>query len=105
MKKSLAIAYVYEIAMLIPPSGEVIEMLNKQDFERALELIMIMRRTNKIKSPANFLRRAIEEGWKPETLPQKVDRRMQRILERHYIRKGFDEQTAREKALKDAAEG
>lgn len=97
MDKIAAITKAYQIATLTYPSFEVIELLKPIPFERILELLLIMRQSPRpVKSPLNFLRRAIEENWTPETMPEKVNRHMQYLEENFYVRKGYSIDEARE---------
>ncbi|WP_433947010.1 hypothetical protein [Paenibacillus sp. SN-8-1] len=92
-----AIATAYQIATLTYPSFEAIELLKPLPFERVLELLLIMRQSPRpVKSPVNFLRRAINENWSPETMPEKVNRHIEYIEENHYIKKGYTVDQARE---------
>lgn len=97
-----AIALAYQTATLTYPSFEIMELLRPLPFERVLELLLIMRQSPRpVKSPLNFLRRAIQEGWSPETMPEKVDRHMEYIEENHYIRQGYTIDQAREKVQRN----
>ncbi|MNW54622.1 hypothetical protein D3C74_322310 [compost metagenome] len=92
-----AIALAYQTATLTYPSFEIMELLKPLPFERVLELLLIMRQSPRpVKSPLNFLRRAIMEGWSPETMPEKVDRHMEYVEENHYVRQGYTIDQARE---------
>jgi hypothetical protein len=92
-----AIATAYQIATLTYPSFEVIELLNPLDFERVLELLLIMRQSPRpVKSPLNFLRRALQENWTAETMPEKVNRHIEYVEENHYVRRGHSIDEARE---------
>ena len=71
-----------------------------------LELLLILRQSSvPVKSPAGFLRRAINENWTPETIAMKVNRRVENIEERFYIKKGYTDTEAREKVLNNRVEG
>ncbi|MHA7584570.1 hypothetical protein ACX12E_29920 [Paenibacillus vandeheii] len=97
-----AIALAYQTATLTYPSFEIMELLKPLPFERVLELLLIMRQSPRpVKSPLNFLRRAIQEGWSPETMPEKVDRHMEYVEENHYVRQGYTIDQAREKVQKN----
>jgi hypothetical protein len=98
MGKRSSIELVYQIATLTFPSEEVAELLCTQEFERALELLLILRQTRGLKSPLNLLRRAIKEDWKAEIMPVKVNRRLQDQTERIYLRRGLDPVKAERKA-------
>lgn len=92
-----AIATAYQIATLTYPSFEVIELLKPLPFERVLELLLIMRQSPRpVKSPLNFLRRAIQEDWSAETMPQKVNRHIEYLEENFYLRRGYSIDEARE---------
>ncbi|MEK4433090.1 hypothetical protein MHB54_28445 [Paenibacillus sp. FSL M7-0802] len=97
-----AIALAYQTATLTYPSFEIMELLKSLPFERVLELLLIMRQSPRpVKSPLNFLRRAIQEGWSPETMPEKVDRHIEYVEENHYVRQGYTIDQAREKVQKN----
>lgn len=97
MGKSEAIRQVYIIATLQEPSEAVMQLLCGLEFDRALELLLLMRQSSRtVKNPAGFLRRAIEEGWTPDTTPQKVDRKLENHEERYFIRRGYTPEQARE---------
>jgi hypothetical protein len=99
MGKRSSIELVYQIATLTFPSEEVTELLCTQEFERTLELLLIIRQTRGIKSPLNLLRRAIKENWTAEKMPEKLDRRLQNTTERLYLRRGLDPEEAARKAM------
>lgn len=93
------IALAYQIATLAYPSFEVMQLLEPFPLDRTLELLLILRQSPKpVKSPLNFLRRAIEENWTPETMPEKVNRHIQNHEERLYLQRGLTPEQAREKA-------
>ncbi|MGG2201895.1 hypothetical protein [Paenibacillus validus] len=93
------ISLAYQIATLTYPSFEVMELLLPLPYERTLELLLILRQSPKpVKSPVNFLRRAIEEGWTPETMPEKVNRHVQNYEESFYMRRGLTPEQAIERA-------
>jgi hypothetical protein len=99
MKKWDSINLVYQIATLTYPSFEVLQLLEPLEYERTLELLLILRQQpKKVSSPLNFLRRAIEENWTAETTPQKVDRRLENMTANVYERQGYDPAAARKKA-------
>jgi hypothetical protein len=76
MEKETAVTLAYQIATLSSPSQEVLDLLVPIKYERVLELLLVLRQSpQKVKSPAGFLRRAISEGWTPETMPEPVARR------------------------------
>lgn len=85
-----AIATAYQIATLTYPSFEVIELLKPIPFERVLELLLIMRQSPRlVKSPLNFIRRALQENWTTETMPEQVDRHIEYLEENFYVRRGY----------------
>lgn len=96
--KRSSIEMIYQIATLTAPSDEVTEILCNQEFDRALELLLIVRQTRGLKSPLNLLRRAIKESWTPEVMPGKVNRRLEDATERLYLRRGLDPEEAARKA-------
>lgn len=97
MDKISAIIKTYQIATLTYPVFEVIEVLKPLPFERTLEILLIMRQSPRpVKSPLNFLRRAIEENWTAETMPEKTNRHTQYLEENFYVRRGYSIDQARE---------
>jgi hypothetical protein len=105
MSNHKEIALAYQIATLTYPSFEVMQLLENQPFGRSLELLLILRQSPKpVKSPLNFLRRAIEGGWAPETMPEKVNRHIQNYEEQFYRDRGFTPEKAREKARENNSE-
>jgi len=96
--KRSSIEKVYQIATLTFPSEEITELLCTQEFERALELLLIIRQTRALKSPINLLRRAIKENWTVEVMPERINRRLQGAVERNLIRRGLDPAEAEKKA-------
>ncbi|WP_240666777.1 hypothetical protein [Longirhabdus pacifica] len=101
MNKVSAIIQSYQIATLTYPSDEVLSLLSPLPYDRVLELLLILRQSPRtVKSPLNFLRRAIDEGWTPETLPQKnINRRAEDYMINFYRDKGFSEQQIQQKIL------
>jgi hypothetical protein len=98
MDKQKAVEMAYQIATLTHPGEEVMELLASLPFERILELFLVLRQSSKpIKSPLNFLRRAIDENWTPETAPTAVNRKMQNVTEELYMRRGLTREEARER--------
>lgn len=77
MEKRTAVVMAYQIATLAYSSDEVFKLLMQLPFERILDLMLIMRQSPKqpIRSPLNFLRRALAENWSAETMPKKVCRK------------------------------
>jgi hypothetical protein len=55
-----------------------------------------------VKSPLNFLRRAIQENWMAETMPEKVD---QPYHLDYYVRRVYTIDEAREIVQKKRSEG
>lgn len=106
-RKYNLIATAYEIATLdhMPPD-DVMELLMEQSMERALELLLLIRRNDRpVRSPANFIRRAIQEGWRTYTTAQTVDRRLQNREAAFYQARGYNGPQARQKALENQTEG
>jgi hypothetical protein len=103
MKKSDSIILVYQIATLTYPTDEVMGLLVPLEYERTLELLLILRQQpKKVASPLNFLRRAIQENWTAETMPQPIDRHFQNVTERLYQERGYSQEQARIKARQAA---
>lgn len=98
MGKRSSIELVYQIATLTFPSEDVTELLCTVEFERALELLLIIRQTRGLKSPLNLLRRAIKENWTAEKMPEKTNRRLDDAIERAYVRRGLSPEEAARKA-------
>lgn len=106
MEKEKAIVMAYQIATLSSPSEEVLSLLCPLSYERALELLLVLRQSpQQVKSPAGFLRRAISEGWTPETLPERINRKEQNIETRFYMRRGADRAEAEARALNNQRQG
>lgn len=98
MDKLEVIDRIYQIAMLECPSVEIVQLLEAESIDRILDLMLIMRQQRQIKSPLNFLRRAIQENWSAETTPRKVDRHFQNVAENYYIVRGHTRDEARKLA-------
>lgn len=76
MNKFEAIDQAWRIATLTEPGGDVRELLYDLEFDRVLELLLILRQSPKpVQFPAGFVRRAVESGWTAATLPKRVERR------------------------------
>lgn len=101
VEKEKAIILAYQIATLSFPTDEVMNILRPLAYERVLELLLVVRQAKDVKSPLNFLRRAISEGWTPETLPQPVNRKVQNIETRFYLNRGATQSEAEAKALEN----
>lgn len=102
MDRHTAVVLAYQVATLTYPSSEVLELLLPLPYERTLELLLVLRQSpSKVASPLNFLRRAIQEGWTPESLPEPINRKVQNIEQRFYERKGFSPAEAEAKALEN----
>lgn len=87
----------YQIATLTYPSYEVVKFLRPLTLERSLEVLLIIRKSPKpVKSPLNFLKRAIQEKWIPEKMPGKVNRHIEYVEENSYMRKGYSIDKVRE---------
>ncbi|MCP1312102.1 hypothetical protein [Paenibacillus tyrfis] len=97
MDRYQAIAMAYQIATLTYPSQQVMELLLPLPYERTLDLMLILRQSPRpVNSPLNFLRRAIEENWTSETMPEKINRRVQNYEERFYAKQGYSPEEARD---------
>lgn len=102
MKRLDALYMSYKIAMLADPSDEALELLLEVSYERALEILLTMREYGRpIRTPANFIRRAIDEGWTPETTRRTANRRLENIEEVSYMRKGYTAEQAKMKVIAD----
>lgn len=102
MNKGEAIDQAFRIATLTEPTDEIRSLLRPLEFERVLELLLMLRMSSKpVRNPAGFLRRAVQEGWVPGQLPEKVDRKLENAEERWYINRGYTPEQAREKVLAD----
>lgn len=102
MNKLAAIGRVYEIATLTQPTDEIIHILGELEFERVLELMLVMRQySGKINAPGRFLRRAIDEQWTPETVAQKVNRHKENRESAHWQRRGLSPEAAQRKVVAD----
>lgn len=101
MNKLDAIGQVYRIAMLEEPGEEICALLHDQTFERALELLLVLRQAGRVRNVAGFLRRAVQEGWTPDTPRQRSDRKLEGYQERYYTSRGYSEDQARQQVIKD----
>jgi hypothetical protein len=106
MNKQDAIDQAFRIATLTEPTGEIRSLLGDLEFERVLELLLMMRQSpKKVQNPAGFLRRAISEGWQPDQLPEKIDRKIENATERLYQRQGLTPEQARQAARESRQKG
>ena len=106
MNKMDAVDQAYRIATLTEPTGEIRELLGGLSFERALELLLMLRQSpKKVQNPAGFLRRAIQEGWQPSQLPEKIDRRLENATQRIYERQGLTPEQARQATIASRQRG
>lgn len=102
MNKMKAIEQAFRIATLMEPTDEIRAVLGGEEFERVLELLLMLRMSSSpVRHPAGFLRRAIQEGWAPGQIPEKVNRKVENIEERFYIGKGFTPDQAHAKVVAD----
>ncbi|MBC2724125.1 MAG: helix-turn-helix domain-containing protein [Desulfosporosinus sp.] len=77
------ISLAFQAVTLTSPSNEILEVLSSVGIGRTLEILLVMQQSpTKVKNPLGFIKRAIQEGWSPLTLPKKIDRRWQNIEER-----------------------
>lgn len=66
----------YQIATLTSPSQEILHVLKSTGIKRTLELLLIMKESpTPVKNPLGFIKRAIEQGWTPTTLPTKKEKK------------------------------
>ncbi|MEK4240365.1 hypothetical protein [Paenibacillus sp. FSL H7-0714] len=106
MNKMDAVDQAYRIATLTEPTGEIRQLLSGLSFERSLELLLMMRQsTKKVKNPAGFLRRAIQEDWQPGQIPEKIDRRIENATQRIYERNGLTPEQARQATIASRKRG
>jgi hypothetical protein len=106
MNKQAAIDQAYRIATLTEPTAEIRSLLGGLDFERVLDLLLMLRQSpKKVHNPAGFLRRAIREEWKPDQLPEKIDRRLENATERYYQRQGLTAEQAYQATLESRQRG
>lgn len=102
MDKLKLIVMGYQIANLHYPSDEVTELLLNLSHDRILELMLVMRQSSRpIKSPVNFLRRAINEGWSAETMPRKINRIRYENEIKIYQQLGYTLEEARKQAYEN----
>ncbi|MED1851866.1 hypothetical protein P4V33_09410 [Brevibacillus borstelensis] len=72
MKKTEAIRLAYQIATLNEIPDDLLGELTQLDYLRVLEVLLVLRQSpNRIKAPANFIRSAIRNNWKPGGTPEK----------------------------------
>lgn len=106
MNKGDAIDQAFRIATLTEPNGEIRSLLGDLEFERVLELLLMLRQSpKKVQNPAGFLRRAVQEGWRPDQLPEKIDRKTENATERFYQRRGLTPEQARQATLESRQKG
>lgn len=106
MNKMDAVDQAYRIATLTEPTGEIRDLLGNLSFERALELLLMLRQsTKKVQNQAGFLRRAIQEDWQPGQLPEKIDRRLENATQRIYERRGLTPEQARRETIASRERG
>lgn len=100
MNKLKAIEQVYRIGTLTEPSEATLRLLASVDFERVLELLLMMRMSERpVRNQEGYLKRAIEEGWTAVTLPQKIDRKLENTERRYYERRGYTTDEAQKKVV------
>lgn len=100
MNKMAAVDQAFRIATLTEPTEEIRALLGALEFERVLELLLMLRQSpKKVQNPVGFLRRAIKEGWMPEQQPQKIDRKIENAEERYYLRRGYTPEQAYQAVL------
>ncbi|WP_169907770.1 helix-turn-helix domain-containing protein [Priestia abyssalis] len=69
----------YQAVTLSPPTEEIIGLLSYVGIKRALEILLVIQQSpNKVKNHAAFIRKAISEGWAPETIPIRNQRKVVR---------------------------
>lgn len=106
MEKQIAIDQVFRIATLTEPTDEIRTLLSALAFERVLELLLMLRQSpTKVHNPAGFLRVAILEGWQPDQLPEKIDRRVENATQRLYERQGYTQDQARQMTRESRQKG
>jgi hypothetical protein len=99
MKKRASIILVYQIATLTYPTEEILDLFEPVEYERTLEILLLFRQQfRQVKSPFNYLRRAIEENWNAQTIPQPINRRMQNDTEALLIARGMEPEEAKKVA-------
>lgn len=102
MEKRTLIHFVYQTATLTTPSAEVVDILLRQPPERILEILLVMRQSPRpVKSPSNFIRRAISEGWTPETMPMKINRSRYESELKIYQKMGYSLEEAKKIAFEN----
>lgn len=100
MKKDEALYMTYRIAFLQEPSAEMMQLLSSIAYERALEILLMMREYGKpIRVPLNFVRRAIEEGWSVATQTHQVNRRLENHTKRIYMQRGMSADAAQARVM------
>lgn len=100
MEKVKIIEQAYRLTMMEEPKEDILRLLEGEELERVFEVLLILRGWPNVRNPAGFLKRAIQEGWTPETKPQKVDRRLENYEERYYLRRGYTPEQAREMVIR-----
>ncbi|SDI50166.1 hypothetical protein [Paenibacillus naphthalenovorans] len=70
--KREAIKLAYQIATLNEIPADLLDELARTEYIRVLEVLLVLRQSpNPIKAPANFVRSALRNGWKPNDPPIK----------------------------------
>lgn len=71
----------YEAVILSHPPDEVIELLARAGIKRTLQVLLTMQQSpTKVKHPAGFIKKALELGWNPQTIPVKIPRKKSKRL-------------------------
>lgn len=69
------VSLAYQAVTMSNPSEYIIDILEQTGLKRTLEILLIMRQSpNKVKNPEGFIKKAIDKGWTPNTLPIKNNR-------------------------------
>lgn len=74
------IILAFQAATMSSPTEELIGLLEYVGVKRTLEILLIMRQSpNQVKNHQAFIKKAIQKGWTPSTIPLKLDRKKSRL--------------------------
>lgn len=81
------ISLAFQAVTLTSPSDDVLDILSSVGIRRTIEILLVMKQSpKKVKNPSGFVKRAIQEGWTPSSLPKKIDRRRQNLEDQEGVK-------------------
>lgn len=88
------ISLAFQAVTLTSPSDDILDILSTVGIRRTLEILLVMQQSStKVNNPGGFIKRAIQEGWTPSSLPKKVDRRRQNLEDQLEIKSSIKSST------------